>query len=456
MKKILSFIIAVILVCSCFAMPVSAQEKTLETLFRDYCRERLEMSTSANVRITDTYDYQLDVTYFTATSWVEPANMGTYEVIGEYCVHSNAIYYPYHLGVYVATNDEVYDLKTAYDEGIVKHLSYVQGLDGITVHEAGEDPELTHKCMDAFARYKKFTPKENEYVECKVYGEAEGSIVFQAHITSKDWMYPMVVVSQRIGGYIFYEGYPMGPADNPVALYVLKGDKVMPLSQAYENYEISLSGILSVIHGEKEPDNIDAKVAEKLNFTGPALEKWPVGEEMQGFRYREQYAYFGDEGHLYNAKDPDYVLLFAAEGPGAPAAPVDIYGEYVIGSYEWHSHYRHGYYVYIPDTDTLYTLKEAVEADVKGIENAFLHLGKQGGIRGDADKDGKITVKDATFIQKGIAGVKTPMLYYENVVGFIMDFDADTRITVRDATCIQKYLAGIEFITNDDVYAVDG
>lgn len=444
MKKLLSILIVVLLVCSCLAVSVSAQEDKLSQDFADYCSEQLGEGNKDEVRIIHRINWD-DVTYFSATSWLAPAQQGVCEFIGDYCVHSDVTEYPYSLGVYVATNDEVYTYKDAFDLGIIKSASMVTAFDGITAHKAGEDVELTHKCMDAFARYKKFIPEKDEYIECEVYGEVEGAVVFQAEITAKGNAYPMVVVSQRIGGYIFYEGRPVGPRDNPIGLYILKDSEVMSLPEAYENYKISLSSILSVLSGEKEPDNIDAIVAEKLNFTGPALENWPMGEEMQGFRYKEQYAYFGDEGYLYNAKYPDYVLLFAADEPGAPAAPVDIYGEYVIGSYQWCSHYRHGYYVYIPETDTFYTLKEAVEANVEGIENAFLHLGKQGGIRGDADKDGVITVKDATFIQKRLAGIDVHRFYNDNVWDVIEDFDADSHITVKDATAIQKCVAGLEY-----------
>jgi len=449
MKKILSVLIAVLLMCSCLLVPVSAQEDKLLQNFFNYCYEKIGEGSVSEVRITDRINWD-DVTYFSATSWLAPAQEGTCEIIGEYCVHSNVTEYPYALGVYVATNDEVYSYKDAFDLGVIKSASMVTAFDGITAHKAGADVELTHRCMDAFARYKKFTPEKDEYIECEVYGEVEGAVVFQAEITAKGNLYPTVVVSQRIGGYIFYEGRPVGPRDNPVGLYILKDSEVMPLSEAYENHKISLSGILSVLHGEKATDGIEDALREKYNLSGPALEKWPIGEDPEGYIYREQYAYFGGEGNLYNANYPDYMLVFAADGPGAPAAPVDIYGEYVIGSYSWYNHYRHGYFVYVPETKTVYTLKEAVEADIEGIENAFLHLGKQGGIRGDADKDGKITIKDATFIQKGIAGIKTPMLYYDNVVGFIVDFDADTHITVKDATAIQKLVAGIEF-SRDDV-----
>lgn len=443
MKKILSVLIAVLLMCSCLLVPVSAQEDKLLQDFLVYCHKKLGEGNTSEVRITDRINWD-DVTYFSATSWLAPAQEGTCEIIGEYCVHSNVTEYPYALGVYVATNDEVYSYKDAFDLGVIKSASMVTAFDGITAHKAGEDVELTHRCMDAFARYKKFTPEKDEYIECEVYGEVEDAVVFRAEITNKGAMYPCICSQQRIGGYVFTYGYVIGPDDNPTGLYILKDGKVMSAIDAYENRDISINGLLSVVGSEEDPYNIRGKVAEKLGYPVKGHLDWEPP-----YLYREQYAYYSSPSPV-SAYDLDYALVFAVDGPGAPAAPVDVYGNYVVGSYEWYSDYRHGYYIYVPETDTLYTLEEAVEANVEGIENAFLHLGKQGGIRGDADKDGTITVKDATFIQKKLAGIKVPMLYNDNLWGVIEDFDADTHITVKDATAIQKFVAGIEF-SKDDV-----
>ncbi len=69
--------------------------------------------------------------------------------------------------------------------------------------------------------------------------------------------------------------------------------------------------------------------------------------------------------------------------------------------------------------------------------------------RGDTNSDGKISIKDATVIQKWLVGIKAIDLIEEigddymdsSVVG---DFDYDGKITVKDATAIQKSLAGIK------------
>lgn len=61
-------------------------------------------------------------------------------------------------------------------------------------------------------------------------------------------------------------------------------------------------------------------------------------------------------------------------------------------------------------------------------------------IRGDADMDGEVNIKDATYIQKAVAGLEN-MSLIECLAG-----DADTMgdINIKDATAIQKFIAGIE------------
>lgn len=61
-------------------------------------------------------------------------------------------------------------------------------------------------------------------------------------------------------------------------------------------------------------------------------------------------------------------------------------------------------------------------------------------ILGDANMDGDVNIKDATYIQKTVAGLER-MSLIERLAG-----DADTMgdINIKDATAIQKFVAGIE------------
>lgn len=58
---------------------------------------------------------------------------------------------------------------------------------------------------------------------------------------------------------------------------------------------------------------------------------------------------------------------------------------------------------------------------------------------GDADKDGKVTIIDATYIQKWLA----QMITEDEIDLSVCDTDRDNSVTIVDATKIQKFLAGI-------------
>jgi alpha-amylase len=58
---------------------------------------------------------------------------------------------------------------------------------------------------------------------------------------------------------------------------------------------------------------------------------------------------------------------------------------------------------------------------------------------GDADNDGKVTIVDATRIQRVLAGLTSKSPYYD----IVADIDQDKKVTIVDATCIQRWLAGL-------------
>lgn len=58
---------------------------------------------------------------------------------------------------------------------------------------------------------------------------------------------------------------------------------------------------------------------------------------------------------------------------------------------------------------------------------------------GDADGDGKVTILDATRIQRKLAGIPLTFGFNETVA----DVDRDGKVTIIDATCIQRWLASL-------------
>lgn len=77
-------------------------------------------------------------------------------------------------------------------------------------------------------------------------------------------------------------------------------------------------------------------------------------------------------------------------------------------------------------------------------------------VPGDADGDWKLTVMDATRIQRFLAGL-CPLESYpemEDFAAFCADVDGDDRVTILDATRIQRMLAGLDTYAgrDDDFY----
>ncbi len=62
----------------------------------------------------------------------------------------------------------------------------------------------------------------------------------------------------------------------------------------------------------------------------------------------------------------------------------------------------------------------------------------EGGLVGDVDGDGKVTIYDASAIQRHLAGMAVSVFITE-----VADADGDGKITIYDASAIQRYLAGM-------------
>lgn len=64
----------------------------------------------------------------------------------------------------------------------------------------------------------------------------------------------------------------------------------------------------------------------------------------------------------------------------------------------------------------------------------------EGNIKGDADGDGRVTVKDVTCIQKVIAKLPVGSSYSKSAA----DVDGNGEVNVSDAAYIQRWLVNIE------------
>ncbi len=114
----------------------------------------------------------------------------------------------------------------------------------------------------------------------------------------------------------------------------------------------------------------------------------------------------------------------------------------IIGSKYTHSDDNPTGLFAVTESGVIRTLKEGFDLNVLHIDQVAMTL-PHVYVIGDADYDWKLTIKDATMIQKILAGLKD----YEDVVCVSRpeDKDRDGRVTIKDATAIQKQIAGLGF-----------
>ncbi len=171
----------------------------------------------------------------------------------------------------------------------------------------------------------------------------------------------------------------------------------------------------------------------------------------ENYGYSEMFYYYSEQ----NTSDiPDWALAFGVYAEGSMYTYGVFDDCYYIQRYSWCEPFALGYVIYVPAEDRFYALEDAWEKKIEGIEKAFteglIPLGVAGVI-GDADKDGGLSILDATQIQLEVASLSERkdveiggLLAYGEEMKYITDLDRDGEITVMDATEIQRKLARIE------------
>lgn len=177
------------------------------------------------------------------------------------------------------------------------------------------------------------------------------------------------------------------------------------------------------------------KVLELLNLSDN-----PEDGDDYIAHYEEIYDYVKD-----SSATPDFVLIEAYSNMVMEADYCYNFGEYIMYETSTSTPAPFGYFVYIPATNRLYSIIEAYEMGVEGVETLFENkiLGE---MMGDANNDEKLNIRDATIIQKDLAGMVDIYYYFNDktYAGKVSDFNGDDKLSIRDATAIQKYLAGVD------------
>ncbi|MBQ4569145.1 MAG: dockerin type I repeat-containing protein [Ruminococcus sp.] len=223
----------------------------------------------------------------------------------------------------------------------------------------------------------------------------------------------------------------------------MKKNKIKTLS--FILIMVLLLGIVSVSGmsvSEIDPDN-------KYKYEEMVIPKaLPVddGEEpnWEILYYRESYEYYSCEDASTNDEaTPDYVMAKVFLNPVPDILVHSYFGEYVISTGPY-SPYLHGYHIYVPAEDKVYTLEEAYNSGVHGIEEALKFLSVEVAIVGDCDGNYEVNVKDATYVQKYIAELDVPSHSFWEPE-FVFDFNKDESVNIKDATAIQKHIAGLPY-----------
>ena len=202
----------------------------------------------------------------------------------------------------------------------------------------------------------------------------------------------------------------------------------------------------------------DISIPKEYKYKDKLVEIWDVPLEDTGdgnpylMYYSELYEYFADT----NTSDtPDYVLVRAYENIFAECTITLYFGDYVLYSSDLkYPGEEFGYHIYIPETNEVYTLTEAWNKNIKGIEKVFTDA-NIGELVGDVNYDEKVNIKDATLIQKHIAGLDDAYKFGINpeYIYLVPDYNKDGKLNVRDATAIQKFVAKLN-ITDDPDYII--
>ena len=175
----------------------------------------------------------------------------------------------------------------------------------------------------------------------------------------------------------------------------------------------------------------------------------------------EEYGYAVDPETTLNSWMLIYATtIFDSTGDEKPYAASD---KWVIRQEQTNSPLFVHYCIYYCETMEFYDIADLWDGlsddswdGKKHNENLYkkLKFYKIGELIGDMDKDYKLTVKDATYIQKCLAGIlefpqndKVDGDYtagdHKYYLAYVSDFNRDGERSIKDATAIQKFVAGI-------------
>ncbi len=202
----------------------------------------------------------------------------------------------------------------------------------------------------------------------------------------------------------------------------------------------------------------DITISEEHRYKDKLAKLWdiPLEETNNGtpylIEYTELFEYYSEEN---STSTPDYVLVRAYENIVAECTITEYFGDYVLYSSDLkYPGEEFGYHIYLPETNEVFTLTDAWNKNIEGIENVFTKA-KIGELMGDINYDEKVNIRDATLIQKHLAGLDDAYKFAvdTNYIYLVPDYNRDGKLNIRDATAIQKFVAKLN-ISDDPDYTL--
>lgn len=321
---------------------------------------------------------------------------------------------------------------------------------GIFPSYAAEDTDLAQNFYDYCVEV---LPADQQPVdEDKVYIYETSVIDGLTFFSAKSWTKADYTdVERTFGEWKIFSDSTYTPYD--LGIYISSADEIYTLDEAYNSGWITdVSALKSDFNGRytfyqdyiSNPENkyeseVVPKVFKPNEWTSPDLM----------ISYKEVYEYYSGVDASTDEATPDYVLIYCVSNIEQPMLVTEMFGDYAMTRSSMRVPFTFGYCVYIPATKEVLSLSDAYSKGVEGIDKVFTDFGL-GRLMGDMDKDRKLTVKDATYIQKMLAGIEGyPDVgiygshYDETLPSSISDFNRDRAVNIKDATDIQKRVAGM-------------
>lgn len=332
---------------------------------------------------------------------------------------------------------KIYKLSEAIEKEIIDSgtvVKYIPGekteSDVLTRDDFNSLLEKYIESISAESRVKRYASGAYEGdIICDYYKHTDEIILFRI-FSSYIWK-----CNEKIGLYTFSSGTKLSD-DNPCGYCVYKDGVIYSLSQAYKK-RIIKNDDLGKYFGFIATAGVDREVINDI--ITDYLQKLDISQSDP-----EDYS-------IIYKSDNDIVLIHGYLGcPTHGMSASEKFGDYYVTSSDDMFPYLLGYYVIYPKENTMYSLREAYDQKLSGVEDLFTN-GVIGRRYGDADKNNKIDINDVTILQKYLAKIKTKEIniskdevvideFYGNPVVFL-DFNLDGKINISDATAIQKYLA---------------